>query len=269
MVIGAEWHVRMQAAWQDNVTNSVSKTINLPNNASVADIKKSFLLAWETECKAITVYRDGSKNMQVLETGASSNKDDSAQVDPVSPIPRERPSVINGVTEKIRTGHGSMYITINFDEAGSPFEIFSALGKAGGCDSAYLEAISRLASLSLRSGVNESEVIDQLRGITCCPTWDQGVMVSSSPDAVALALMRHQLEHANERDNALEPEAQQSSLFASPAINVMPLAPVPVKSEPASGRMGGLRANQCPECYGTVTFEEGCLKCYSCGYSKC
>lgn len=270
MVIEPEWHVRMQAAWQDNVTNSVSKTINLPNSASVADIEKSFLLAWETDCKAITVYRDGSKNMQVLETGASSTEDNSAQVDLVSPIPRERPSVINGVTEKIRTGHGSMYITINFDEAGSPFEIFSALGKAGGCDSAYLEAISRLASLSLRSGVNEAEVIDQLRGITCCPTWDQGVMVSSSPDAVALALMRHQLAHANEGEIAIEPEAQQSSLFAAQETKVVPLvAPEPVEPEPTTGRMGGLRANQCPECYGTVTFEEGCLKCYSCGYSKC
>ena len=96
-------------------------------------------------------------------------------------------------------------------------------------------------------------------------------MVSSSPDAVALALMRHQLAHANEGTIALEPEAQQSSLFTSPETNInkVPVVPVPVESEPLPGRMGGLRANQCPECYGTVTFEEGCLKCYSCGYSKC
>ncbi|HXK31828.1 MAG TPA: TSCPD domain-containing protein [Candidatus Paceibacterota bacterium] len=118
-------------------------------------------------------------------------------------IPRERPDKIPGVTERIRTGHGNMYITINFDEQGLPFEIFAALGKAGGCDSAQLEAIARLASLALRSGIPAQEVIEQLRGITCCPAWDtsggSSILIRSAPDAIAVVLERHPRQKSDEQ----------------------------------------------------------------------
>ena len=107
-------------------------------------------------------------------------------------IPRERPGAIHGLTERIRTGHGNMYVTINFDEQDHPFEMFTTLGKAGGCDSAQLEAISRLVSLLLRCGVSAGYIIDQLGGITCCPAWDNGVLVRSAPDAIALAFVRQE-----------------------------------------------------------------------------
>ena len=212
--------------------------------------------------------------MQVLEAGTSSSAQEALEGS-VRPIPRERPAVIQGATERIRTGHGTMYVTINFDEAGSPFEVFSALGKAGGCDSAYLEAISRLVSLALRSGVDEEQVIDQLRGITCCPVWDQGVLVSSSADAVALAMLRHEADH---HPSELMPAAQQEaeatqiSLFTEKAQVPQVQAPQSAAFAPpqqTGSKMGGLRGNQCPECYSNLTFEEGCMKCYACGYSKC
>ena len=109
---------------------------------------------------------------------------------------RGRPQTISGLTERVRTGHGNMYVTINFDEEGRPFEVFGALGKVSGCDSAQLGAISRLVSLALRSGIDPQEVISQLRGITCCPGWDRGTLVRSSPDAIALALERHLNENS-------------------------------------------------------------------------
>ena len=120
--------------------------------------------------------------------------------------PRERPDKIPGVTERIRTGHGNMYITINFDEQGLPFEIFAALGKGGGCDSAQLEAIARLTSLALRSGIPAKEVIEQLRGITCCPAWDtsggNNILIRSAPDAIAVVLERHPKQKGEKREDS-------------------------------------------------------------------
>ena len=139
-----------------------SDLINFPNDASVEDIAGAYMMAYELGCKGITVYRDGSKDGQVLSTGETGQTDtDGSDV----LTPRKRPQSIRGVTERVRTGHGNMYVTINFDEADTPFELFGNLGKAGGCDSAQLEAISRLVSLALRSGIEPSTVIEQLRGI--------------------------------------------------------------------------------------------------------
>ncbi|HBJ32311.1 MAG TPA: hypothetical protein DDY93_13200, partial [Dehalococcoidia bacterium] len=166
MTISPEAHVRMQAVWQNHVTNSVSKTINLPNNATIEDVHNAYMLAWETGCKAVTVYRDGSKSMQVLETGSeSANEDDASEVKEIL-IPRQRPTSVSGVTDRIRSGHGNMYVNITFDENGKPFEVFTNLGKAGGCDSANLEAVSRLVSLALRSGIRPDEIVEHLQGIT-------------------------------------------------------------------------------------------------------
>ena len=123
-------------------------------------------------------------------TDGTSNPNIGEEV-PTSTTPRQRPKVLYGITQRVRSGHGNMYVTVNFDVQGNPFEVFGTLGKAGGCDSAQLEAISRLISLVLRSGISPIEVVNQLRGISCCPAWEDGILIHSGPDALALALESH------------------------------------------------------------------------------
>ena len=261
--ITPEWHVRMQAAFQKHTANAVSKTINFPRTATVQDIANAYMQAYELGCKGITIYRDGSKDNQVLSTGqtgslpAVGDEQVASSTPPDSSggglIPRVRPQDMTGVTERIRTGHGTMYITINVDEEGKPFEVFTALGKAGGCDSAQLEAISRLVSLALRSGVDVKKVIEQIRGITCCPAWDSGVLVRSAPDAVALALERH----INSETRQQQSNGSQLKLFASSA-------------ERAKWDLdGNLPKSRCPDCNTRLAYQEGCLLCTSCGWNKC
>ena len=272
--ITPEWHVRMQAAFQRHTDNSVSKTINFPHDATVEDVAEAYRLAYETGCKGITVYRDGSKADQVLSTG-DSGKHAVASSDqlvdllrPTQRVIRDRPRQIHGITERVRTGHGNMYVTVNFDEQGRPFEVFGTLGKAGGCDSAQLEAISRLVSLALRSGIDARQVIDQLRGITCCPAWDQGTLVRSGPDAVALALERHLTEDAESLPAQPESQSVQLRFTAQPV-------PVPVNESGHGNGNGNGNGNgfsyarKCPECNTPVIFQEGCLMCISCGWNKC
>ena len=278
MAIAPEWHVKMQAAWQDNTTNSVSKTINLPNEATVEDIAQSFWLAWQTDCKATTVYRDGSKSMQVLETGVAVDAESAdEEIEGTHRVPRQRPQTLGSITDRIRTGHGNLYVTITFDEENRPFEVFTNLGKAGSSDAAYLEAISRLASLALRSGVDVAQVIDQLRGITDAPTWDEGQQVLSAPDAVALALIRHAGPQDEERDEFLRRAHEvfgdkisvdelgdsdsassivQAKLFSADGGDSQPKMPI------SAGPL-------CPDCSASLIFTEGCMICLACGYSKC
>ncbi|MCY4365460.1 MAG: vitamin B12-dependent ribonucleotide reductase [Chloroflexi bacterium] len=270
--ITPEWHVRMQAAFQEYTDNSVSKTINFPTSASVDDVAQAYRLAYETGCKGITVYRDGSKAGQVLSTGDTGAQESgqSGAVSETVRVMRHRPRQIQGVTERVHTGHGNMYVTINFQEEGKPFEVFTTLGKAGGCDSAQLEAISRLASLALRSGVGVQDVVEQLRGITCCPFWDEGTLVRSGPDAVALALQRY-----------IEGEADTTDHAESKSVQ-MQFVPEPVhyngngNGNGASGNGNGNgyagtvpTARKCPDCNTPVIYQEGCLMCVSCGWNKC
>ena len=254
--ISPEWHVRMQAAFQKHTDNAVSKTANFPNKATVEDVRKVYLLAYKEGCKGVTIYRDGSKSVQVLNTGQTEKARAGGDPTGVSPTPRKRPSRVQGITEKVHTGHGNMYVTINFDEEGEPFEVFSNLGKAGGCDSAQLEAISRLASLALRSGIDPNEIIDQLRGITCCPAWNDGELVKSGPDAVALVLSRH-LKVAE-----IQPEAVGPSLEAQPALFKQ-------VGNNGNGQSKGEYLGRCPECNGLLSFQEGCVTCHGCGYNRC
>jgi len=264
--ISPEWHVRMQAAFQKYTDNSVSKTINFPHNATTDDVANAYTMAYDLGCKGITVYRDGSKSGQVLSTGATGKQDESDSGAALAELlgtgqsgyqtPRRRPQSIRGVTERVRTGHGNMYVTINFDEEGTPFEVFGNLGKAGGCDSAQLEAISRLVSLALRSGLDPKIVIEQLRGITCCPAWDDGTLVRSGPDAVALAMERHTSEAA-----ALPIQSGENGVQ------------VKLLAEGGNGNgskgSGYFQARKCPECNTPVIYQEGCLMCVSCGWNKC
>ncbi len=259
--ISPEWHVRMQAAVQDHTDNAVSKTINFPHDARVEDVSEAYRLAYQQGCKGITVYRDGSKAGQVLSTGQGAHETESSseilfesQQAEIYQSPRERPRTIHGITERVRTGHGNMYVTVNFDEATKPFEVFGTLGKSGGCDSAQLEAISRLVSLALRSGIDPRNVIQQLRGITCCPAWDNGTLVRSSPDAVALALERSIGDQR--QDGTAEPKRAVQMKLVNRAVS--------------NGNGNGVTSTKkCPDCNTPVVFQEGCLMCMSCGWNKC
>ena len=243
--IAPEWHVRMQAAAQEHTDNAVSKTINFPHSATEAEIAYAYGLAHELKCKGITVYRDGSKDTQVLTLGSTVNGKAQQVV-----VPRERPQTINGTTERVRTGHGNMYVTVNFDEDDIPFEVFGNLGKAGGCDSAQLEAITRLISMALRCGIDGAAVLEQMRGITCCPVWDNGTLIRSSPDAVAHALAKY----VGAADHDHPPLALQPALIGA---------------EQQKGRTVLQTGPKCPECNSPTIFLEGCNSCPTCNWNKC
>jgi len=179
--IAPEGHIRMQAAFQKHVDNSVSKTINLPHDAVEEDIEKAFLLAYELGTKGITVYRDGCKTEQVLYKAAPEE----------TLMPKERPGSLPSITDKIKTGFGNLYVTISYYGA-KPFEVFASIGKSGYSTMADAEALGRLISLALRSGVEPHEVIYQIKGIGGAePIFTEGGLVQSIPDAIAKVLERH------------------------------------------------------------------------------
>jgi ribonucleoside-diphosphate reductase alpha chain len=293
--ISPVWHARMQAAFQRHTDNAVSKTVNFPHEATIEDVREVYMLAYREGCKGVTIYRDGSKSVQVLSTGQTEKKRadaapgeaatngagaqpvtletlavgaavpssavqeaESIAAGPVPRLPRERPTAVSGVTHKIRTGNGTMYVTVNFDEAGKPFEVFGNLGKGGGTDSAHIEAISRLVSMALRAGVDTESIVAQLRGITDNPIWDQGILVRSVPDAVALAMSRHVRPDHNLGPISFDDrtmEGAQLRLYKQPgeAIENQELA----------------AAMRCPDCSSSLAYQEGCLTCHGCGFSKC
>ena len=163
-----------------------------------------------------------------------------------------------------------MYVTINFDSEAAPFEVFNALGKAGGCDSAQLEAISRLVSLSLRSGIDPEAVIEQLKGITCCPAWDRGVLVRSAPDAVALSL--EQALHKGSPREAVQLKLAGTREVEAAWAGMLETHTngngVSSQSSSTHGNSATER-NRCPDCNGPLAFQEGCLLCSSCGWNRC
>ena len=262
MNVSPEAHVKMQAVWQKHVTNSVSKTINLPNSATIQDVKDAYRLAWETGCKAVTVYRDGSKSMQVLETGSSKNEDENDAAGTSDPLkgPRQRPVSVMGVTDRVRTGQGTMFVNITFDDEGHPFEVFATLGKSGSTDQAHLEAIARLASLGLRSGIEPGQIIDQLKGITSDPAWNGGTLVRSPADAVALVMSRH-LSVEIKENSVLHNAGSSSQLGLLPSSTNENNGSDVIAKAPSGAK--------CPECSGYLLHQEGCLSCPDCGYNKC
>ena len=267
MGISPEAHVRMQAAWQGHVTNSVSKTINLPNSATIQDVRDSYQLAWELGCKAVTVYRDGSKSMQVLETGSDDDENaDEAQQGSIR-VKQARPQQIGGVTERVRSGHGNMYVTVNFDEGSRPFELFANVGKSGGCDSAQTEAITRLVSLALRSGIEPKDIVDEIRGITCCPVWDAGSLVRSGPDGIALVLDRHLQEAARDGAEKLPASGEDVAM----QLGLTPSSGPAQAESPANGveEPTVITGSRCVQCSGRLIHQEGCVRCLDCGYTKC
>ncbi|MBM02007.1 MAG: ribonucleoside-diphosphate reductase, adenosylcobalamin-dependent [Chloroflexi bacterium] len=252
--IDPEYHVRMQAAFQESVDAGISKTINFPNEASEDDVTTTYMLAWELKCKGITVYRAGSRDKEVLTSGTSENDAEETSNDNVGFVPSigERPSELFGVTRRVYTGRGNLYVTVNMSEDGKPFEIFAALGKAGGNDSAMAEAVSRMVSLTLRSGIDPKESIEQLKGITDVPAWNEGELIRSVPDAIANVL-----------EKIYEPKKEST-------LSITDLTETTLVSENQDSNISNiLQGETCPECPEILAFEEGCQKCYSCGYSKC
>ena len=256
--ISPEMHVRMQAAFQESVDAAISKTINFPNEATDEDVRSAYMLAWELGCKGITVYRSGSREAEVLTAGVENEEQDTETNGHASPTLVERsprPRVMQGLTENVRTGQGKLYVTVNFDEERRPFEVFCALGKAGSVESAHMEAIARLISMSLRSGVAPEQVVEHLRGITDEPVWDGGTLVRSVPDAISLVLDKY----ITDKPTTDAPTAQ---------IGLFPSAES-VGSEDEVRFAGPLTGKRCPECSAYLVAQEGCLNCLDCGYSKC
>jgi ribonucleoside-diphosphate reductase alpha chain len=262
--ISLDWHVRMQAAFQKYTDSAVSKTINLPNSATVDDVKKAYRLAYDEGCKGITIYRDGSRQFQVLTKGGPKETEESSEFDDTDvsgesregrKVPRTRPQFTHGYTEKIKTGEGTMYVTINEDERGL-CEIFTTIGKAGGTAAAQTEAISRLVSLALRSGIDVRSVIKQLKGISGPnPIWDNGDLILSVPDAIAKALERY-------LDRRKEPDLFNETVLTEEGSTLN-------GDEAQRELMMQNRGNLCPDCGSIMIYQEDCLTCHHCGFSKC
>jgi ribonucleoside-diphosphate reductase alpha chain len=231
--ISPEWHIRMQAAFQKYTDNAVSKTVNLPRNATMEHVLRVYDLAYELGCKGVTIYRDGSKEKQVL---SFDREREGKHVVSVTDV-KDRPETLEGFTTKMVTGMGNLYVTVTEYE-GQPFEVFATIGKSGKSTTAKTEAIGRLVSLALRSGVHPEKIVEQLKGI--CgehPVFQKDGLVLSIPDAISRVLEKRYLQNPK----AGKRRKQENSLLGE----------------------------ICPDCGQTISFEEGCMTCHFCGFTKC
>jgi ribonucleoside-diphosphate reductase alpha chain len=252
----------MQAAWQAHTDAAVSKTVNLPAEASVEDVERSYLLAYELKCKGVTVYRDGARPVQPLSlsNGPFDERQVGSTAEPDRPM--RLPEVIPSIRLRQPTPFGNMHLHISVDpETQLEREVFAQLGKGGDLANSDLEAICRLISLLLRSGGDIRTVIDQLEGIgssLSVPSRDG--RIKSLGDGLAQALAKYLI--AKERDGLEALLAGRVQSLASPE------APSVVSGD---SRQESLFRIKCPECdsAGTLAFQEGCLKCHACGYSIC
>lgn len=313
--ISPEYHIRMQAAFQLHCDSAISKTTNFSHAATVEDVRAIYELAYDMKCKGVTVYRDGSRDGQVLSTGATQDaaaKRDESKGDAKAEAAlkrelgelqgtiaelqneidrtrkalfsaesenasrrgkRSRPDVMRGTTIRKETPLGVMFVNITEDEKGQPFELFLNLGKAGGSAMADAEAIGRLVSLALRSGIPLMEIHRQLRGISSDRAVGLGPnKVLSMPDAVGIALEQWWREKQGVQQDLLAGGA--SATLSAPAA-----APSPVMSAPTSGAEqaqvelgsggGEVFMGTCPDCGSQLEFAEGCVKCHVCGFSEC
>ncbi|HYE22619.1 MAG TPA: ribonucleoside-diphosphate reductase, adenosylcobalamin-dependent, partial [Verrucomicrobiae bacterium] len=316
MELAPEEHVRVQAAVQRWTDSAISKTVNAPENYTIGQTAKLYELMYDLGCKGGTIYRDGSRDEQILATDhkklgkdvveqMESKKEVKQQDEPttapapqpqppqkeVEPMPnphptperqpqmvakvtpRKRPEVMHGSTYKITTAYGNLYVTVNEDEYG-PFEVFSQLGKAGGFFGAQTEAICRMISLSLRSGIGINDVIDQLKGIRGPdPVFHNGERILSLPDAIANVLENHikrgQKELELDFTKVAEPKAKKEEVpvFEAVTKEIKTGSSSFVAQKTSIADMG--HAPACPDCSSMLIMAEGCMKCESCGYSKC
>jgi ribonucleoside-diphosphate reductase alpha chain len=315
--IKPEWHIRMQAAFQEFNDSAISKTCNFANEATEEYVEEIYRLAYRLNCKGVTVYRDGSREMQVLSTGSTARKvhdqatssgKSEARADlagmrtsRAEAVPelkgqlaeleadnerlrkmvheleaenlqrrqkRSRPELLRGATRRLETPLGTLYVTITEDDRGQPFEVFMSLGKAGGALMADVEALGRLISLALRSGIPMKEIYRQLRGISSDRVIGLGPnKVLSVPDAVGIAIERWMQQKQG---------IQQELLPGAPPAE----EPAPVVAQrvsyPGEGgeqmMLGGMQdtlSGACPDCGSQLEFAEGCMKCHVCGFSEC
>jgi ribonucleoside-diphosphate reductase alpha chain len=305
--IRPEWHIRMQAAFQLHTDSAISKTTNFAHTATVDDVRAIYEQAYEAKCKGVTVYRDGSRDAQVLSTGATekakaertgAGKDDKraagelhgtiaeleAEIDRLKKAlfdsesenlarrqKRARPEKLRGTTIRKETPLGTMFVNITEDDRGQPFEVFVTLGKAGGSAMADAEAMGRLISLALRSGIPVMEVHRQLRGISSDRAVGLGPhKVLSVPDAIGIAL------HEWYQDKQ---GVQQELMRPTPVSGVPTVEEVPAVSQVVTGeQLAFVSLNDqqaqsfigtCPDCGSQLEFAEGCVKCHVCGFSEC
>jgi ribonucleoside-diphosphate reductase alpha chain len=304
--VSPEWHIRTQAAFQEYVDSAISKTCNFAREATEEHVREIYHMAYDLNCKGVTVYRDASRPQQVLSTGRTAKEvtgtpapspavsDLEAQLadarerlhryehrivelrrsleDAEARLQtrrhkRTRPAALKGATRRLPSPLGDLYVTINEDESGKPFEVFATLGKAGGAAMADVEGIGRLISLALRSGIPITDVIQQLRGIACDRAVGIGPnKVLSGPDAIAQALAQHMHEKLGVQQELLPLAGEQTiAPIVAPATGaVQPQASVDFGYDPGETFIG-----TCPECSSGLQFMEGCVKCLACGYSEC
>jgi ribonucleoside-diphosphate reductase alpha chain len=300
--IKPEWHIRMQAAFQEFNDSAISKTCNFAHDASEEYVEEIYRLAYRLNCKGVTVYRDGSRDMQVLSAGSTAKKVQQGHATPASSAElhgeiaelraenerlqrivhelesenlqrrqkRSRPEVLRGTTRRVETPLGTLYVTITEDDKGQPFEVFMTLGKAGGALMADVESLGRLISLALRSGIPIKEIYRQLRGISSDRVIGLGPnKILSVPDAVGIAIERWMQEKQG---------IQQELLPGGKPVGQGDLAPVvtqPVGQSGSRGEQmifGGMQemlSGACPDCGSQLEFAEGCMKCHVCGFSEC
>jgi ribonucleoside-diphosphate reductase alpha chain len=294
------WHIRMQAAFQEFTDSAISKTCNFPREATERDVEEIYEFAYRLGCKGVTVYRDASRAMQVLSTGATAKQVQEGAAPPAADqqqlaealgrvaeldaelartrtrlhdveaenlqrrAKRSRPDLLRGTTRRVETPLGTMYVTITEDDKGQPFEMFMSLGKAGGALMADVEAVGRLISLALRSGIPIQEIYRQLRGISSDRQIGLGLQkVASVPDAIGIAIEKWMQDK----------QGVQQDLLGDTA----PAAPSPREVIPGPTGVAAVRAagtepefiGACPDCGSQLAFVEGCAKCHVCGYSEC
>ncbi|MEG1153147.1 MAG: vitamin B12-dependent ribonucleotide reductase, partial [Ruthenibacterium sp.] len=270
------YHTKMQAAFQHHTDNAVSKTVNFTKEATKEDVSEVYMLSYKMGCKGVTIYRDGSRDSQVLNIGSVKKAGEDVAV-PVLPTeqsfghiePRPRPAVTTGFTERVKIGCGNLYITVNYDENGI-CEVFTSTGKAGGCPS-QSEATARLVSVALRSGITVEEIYDQLKGIRCPSTIrQQGMSCTSCPDAIAkvVAKVNNFIKNGNSGNPGMNhpaPEPLTKKLGAA--------QPAKKSTAPHTYTAGAIvpgsaaEIHSCPECGGRVEHEGGCVICRNCGFS--
>jgi ribonucleoside-diphosphate reductase alpha chain len=312
--IKPEWHIRMQAAFQEYNDSAISKTCNFANDATEAYVEEIYRLAFHLGCKGVTVYRDGSREMQVLSAGATAKKvqravtgtaEEPAASTALSALTadlrgelaelrlenerlrklvldleaenlqrrqkRSRPELLRGTTRRVETPLGTLYVTITEDDRGQPFEIFMSLGKAGGALMADVEAMGRLISLALRSGIPMKELHRQLRGISSDRVIGLGPSkIMSVPDAVGIAIEKWMQEKAGIQQELIPGMAatgEHPTLAQAPVVQAQPVAEG--GSQMMLEGMPPALIGACPDCGSQLEFAEGCMKCHVCGFSEC
>jgi ribonucleoside-diphosphate reductase alpha chain len=309
--IKPEWHIRMQAAFQDHNDSAISKTCNFANDATEEYVEEIYRLAYKLNCKGVTVYRDGSRDMQVLSTGSvakkvaeqatASGKSEAradlvmervnsadlhgeiaelrAETDRLRKLvhdleaenlqrrqKRSRPESLRGTVRRVETPLGTLYVTVTEDDRGQPFEVFMSLGKAGGAIMADVEAMGRLISLALRSGIPIKEVHRQIRGISSDRAIGLGPnKVLSVPDAVGIAIERWMMEKQGIQQELLGGNTPPSG---TPIPTVAQLTTQAGEQLQLSHQQPVL-TGACPDCGSQLEFAEGCMKCHVCGFSEC